>query len=125
MRSVLRFTYCIIDRNDLIVYSLGMQKSEGSMNKIISPGNVIKDYIIIGLGMGVRELSRALNVPPNRIYDIIQNKREITVDTAIRLGHFLNMEPEFWLDIQTRYNVQQYLKNNESIKNEILPLTKK
>ena len=59
-----------------------------SQNPAVSAGEVIEDYIIKGLGIGVRQLAHALNVPPNRLYQIIQNKREITVDTAVRLGHF-------------------------------------
>ena len=55
---------------------------------IESPGEVINRYIINGLGIGVRQLAHALNVPANRMYQIIQNKRDISVDTAIRLGHF-------------------------------------
>ena len=69
---------------------------------IQSPGEVIDQYIIQGLGIGVRQLARALNVPPNRIYQIIQNKREISVDTAIQLGYFLDISPSFWLNIQRK-----------------------
>ena len=87
-----------------------------------SPGEVIEDYIIKGLNIGVRQLSRALNVPPNRMYQIIQNKREISVDTAIRLGYFLDMDPAFWLDIQTRYQLTQYETHTPDIKSEVLPL---
>lgn len=73
-----------------------------------SPGDVIQRYIIDGLGIGVRQLAHALNVPPNRLYQIIQNKRDISIDTAIRLGLYLDMDPEFWLDIQTRYKMKAY-----------------
>ena len=88
---------------------------------IQSPGQVIDQYIIQGLGIGVRQLARALNVPPNRIYQIIQNKREISVDTAIRLGYFLDMSPSFWLDIQTQHQLQQYNSKKQQIKSDVLP----
>ena len=86
-----------------------------------SPGEVIQSYIIDGLGIGVRQLSRALNVPPNRMYQIIQNKREVSIDTAIRLGYFLDMSPSFWLDIQTQYQLQQYNSKKQQIKSDVLP----
>ena len=89
-----------------------------------SPGEVIQSYIIDGLGIGVRQLSRALNVPPNRIYQIIQNKREVSVDTAIRLGYFLDMSPSFWLDIQTQYQLQQYEGKKRQIKSDVLPFNR-
>ncbi|MEK9727988.1 MAG: HigA family addiction module antitoxin [Candidatus Margulisiibacteriota bacterium] len=93
-----------------------------SSSEIQSPGEVIESYIIKGLGIGVRKLAHALNVPPNRIYQIIHNKRELSVDTAIRLGLFLNMDPHFWLDIQNRFNISVFLKSHSDIKNEIQPL---
>ena len=92
---------------------------------IESPGEVINTYIIKGLGIGVRQLAHALNVPANRMYQIIQNKRDISVDTAIRLGHFLDMDPHFWLDIQNRYDIYQYLNDNESLTKQIQPLKTK
>ena len=100
-------------------------KSHLSNDQTISAGEVIENYIIKGLGIGVRQLARALNVPPNRLYQIIQNKRDISVDTAVRLGHYLNMEPQFWLDIQTRYNIHQFIQQNEAIKDDVLPLNNK
>jgi addiction module HigA family antidote len=89
-----------------------------------SPGEVIQSYIIDGLGIGVRQLSRALNVPPNRMYQIIQNKREVSVDTAIRLGYFLDMSPSFWLDIQTQYQLQQHEGKKRQIKSDVLPFNR-
>ena len=87
-----------------------------------SPGEVIQAYIIDGLGIGVRQLSRALNVPPNRMYQIIQNKREISVDTAIRLGYFLDMSPSFWLDIQTQYQLHCSMIKHPEIQSEVIPM---
>ena len=87
-----------------------------------SPGEVIESYIINGLGIGVRQLAHALNVPANRIYQIIQNKRDISVDTAIRLGLFLDMDPHFWLDIQNRYDMANHLKEHAQLKDDITPL---
>mgnify|MGYP001162117664 CR=1 FL=1 len=86
-----------------------------------SPGEVIQFYMIEGLNMGVPELARALNVPPNRLYQIIQNKRDISVDTAIRLGVFMGMDPCFWLDIQSRYQVRMMNDEYSAIKNDVIP----
>lgn len=58
------------------------------------------------LGNSQNELARAISVPPNRISQIINGKREITADTALRLGRFFGIEPEFWLNLQTRYNMK-------------------
>lgn len=77
-----------------------------------SPGEVIQSYILDGLGISVRSLAQSLDVPTNRLYLIIQNKRDITVDTAIRLGKFLDMDPLFWLNLQSQYHIQAFLKTH-------------
>ena len=91
---------------------------------IQSPGEVIESYIIKGLGISAIKLANALNVPPNRLYQIMQNKREISIDTAIRLGYFLDMEPSFWLDIQTQYQLAQFTDKRTLIKDEVRPFKK-
>ena len=52
------------------------------------------------------QLAKDINVPPNRISQIIHGKRDITADTALRLGKCFGIEPEFWLNLQVRYNVK-------------------
>lgn len=52
------------------------------------------------------QLAKDINVPPNRISQIIHGKREITADTALRLGKYFGIEPEFWLNLQVRYNIK-------------------
>ena len=52
------------------------------------------------------KLARDIGVPANRISQIINGKREITADTALRLGAYFNVEPEFWLNLQIRYNLK-------------------
>jgi addiction module HigA family antidote len=52
------------------------------------------------------ELSRQISVPPNRISQIIQGKRAITGDTALRLGHWFQTSPQFWLNLQSAYDLR-------------------
>ena len=58
------------------------------------------------LGMSAAELSRRINVPTNRITQIISGRRSITGDTALRLGHFFGTSPEFWLNLQKLYELR-------------------
>ena len=53
------------------------------------------------------KLAKDINVPPNRISQIIHGKREITADTALRLGRYFNIEAEFWINLQMRYNLKE------------------
>ena len=58
------------------------------------------------LRMSASELARRLRVPTNRITDILNGKRAITGDTALRPGHFFGTAPEFWLNLQSLYEIR-------------------
>lgn len=72
----------------------------------ISPGDVLLEEFLKPMEISQAQLSRDINVPPNRINQIINGKREITADTALRLGRYFNIEPEFWLNLQMRFNMK-------------------
>lgn len=71
----------------------------------IHPGEILADELD-ELGITPTELSRQIGVPPNRISQIIQGKRAITGDTALRLGHWFKTSAEFWLNLQTAYDLR-------------------
>src|SRR5271157_5013333 len=58
------------------------------------------------LGMSASELARKLNVPPNRITAILNGQRGLTGDTALRLAHFFGTSPQFWLNLQSLYDLR-------------------
>ena len=58
------------------------------------------------LGMSAAELARRLEVPTNRITEILNGRRAITGDTALRLGHFFGTTAEFWLNLQSLYEIR-------------------
>ncbi|MGQ0584375.1 MAG: HigA family addiction module antitoxin [Reyranella sp.] len=71
----------------------------------IHPGEILADELD-ELGITPTELSRQTGVPPNRISQIIQGKRAITGDTALRLGHWFKSSAEFWLNLQAAYDLR-------------------
>ncbi len=71
----------------------------------IHPGEILADELS-ELGVTPTELARQLNVPVNRITQIIQGKRGITGDTALRLGHWFQTSPQFWLNLQAAYDIR-------------------
>ena len=76
------------------------------------------------LGMSAAELARQLKVPTNRITGILKGQRAITGDTALRLGHFFGNSPQFWLNLQSLYELRlAEQKAGKAIK--ILPTLKK
>ena len=71
----------------------------------IHPGEILADELS-ELDVTPTELARQLNVPANRITQIIQGKRAITGDTALRLGHWFRTSPQFWLNLQSAYDIR-------------------
>ncbi|GBE92044.1 HigA family addiction module antitoxin [Nostoc cycadae] len=71
----------------------------------IHPGEILGDEIT-ELGMTASDLARVLHVPKNRITEIINGKRGITADTALRLGQYFGTGGEFWLNLQKNYELK-------------------
>ena len=89
----------------------------------IHPGEHLADELE-ALGMSAAELGRQLKVPTNRITEILNGQRSITGDTALRLGHFFGTSAEFWLNLQSLYDLRlAEQKAGKSIR--ILPTLKK
>jgi antitoxin HigA-1 len=71
----------------------------------IHPGEILAEELE-ELAVSPTELARQLEVPANRITQIINGKRAITGDTALRLGHWFGMSPQFWLNLQSAYEIR-------------------
>ncbi|MDE2004939.1 MAG: HigA family addiction module antidote protein [Rhodospirillales bacterium] len=73
--------------------------------RAVHPGEILRGELEV-LGVTPTELARQIDVPANRIGQIIAGKRAVTGDTALRLGHWFGMEPQFWLNLQGAYEVR-------------------
>lgn len=71
----------------------------------IHPGEILADELD-GLGVKPAELARQMAVPANRVSEIIRGRRAISGDTALRLGHWFGTTPQFWLNLQTAYDLR-------------------
>ena len=69
------------------------------------PGEVLREEYLAPLGLSAAALARAIQVPGNRISDILRERRDISADTAIRLGRFFGVDPRFWLNLQSAYDL--------------------
>lgn len=72
----------------------------------INPGEILRDDFLSPMGISINKLSRDLSVPPNRISEIVNGKRAITADTALRLQRYFGVEAQFWLNLQTEYDLR-------------------
>lgn len=81
----------------------------------VHPGEVLREELV-ELGLSAGKLANALDVPANRISDILRGRRGVTADTALRLAHFFGTTPQFWLNLQSNYELHRAEKESgESI----------
>ena len=71
----------------------------------VHPGEILRDEFLTPMGISVYELANAIKVPRSRANDIVLGRRAITTDTAMRLGRYFGMSPEFWINLQARYDL--------------------
>jgi addiction module HigA family antidote len=71
------------------------------------PGEVLREEYLIPLGLSARALAKELDVPPNRLTEIMRGTRDVTADTAIRLGRYFGTDPRFWLNLQAAYDLSK------------------
>lgn len=72
----------------------------------IHPGEILLEEFMKPMAITARQLAADIDVSPSRISEIIHGTRPITADTAVRLGLFFGMEPRFWMNLQTEYDMR-------------------
>jgi addiction module HigA family antidote len=72
----------------------------------IHPGEILLEEFMKPMGITARQLASDIDVSPSRISEIVNGMRPISVDTALRLGLFFSMEPRFWMNLQTEYDLR-------------------
>ena len=72
----------------------------------IHPGEILREEFLVPLGMSAHQLALALRVPATRISDIVNEKRGITADTALRLARYFGTTAKFWLNMQVSYELE-------------------
>ena len=72
----------------------------------ITPGELLDEDFLKPLGLSQYRVAKAIGVPARRINEIVKGERAITADTALRLGRFFKMSAQFWLNLQTQYDLE-------------------
>lgn len=73
----------------------------------VHPGEILREDYLAELEMSANALARALHVPAPRVNDIVRERRGVTADTALRLARYFGSTPEFWLNLQTAYDLRR------------------
>ena len=79
----------------------------------IHPGEILLEDFMKPMGITARQLAADIDVSPSRISEIVHGRRPITADTALRLGLFFSMEPRFWINLQSEYDMRVVRRNLE------------
>jgi len=88
----------------------------------ITPGEILREDFMEPMGLSINRLARDLSVPPNRISAIVNGKRAITADTALRLQRYFKIEAQFWLNLQSEYDLRMIKRKIwPDIERRILP----
>jgi antitoxin HigA-1 len=90
----------------------------------IHPGEILREEFLSPLGMSANELALALRVPATRISDIVNEKRGITADTALRLSRYFGTTSRFWMNMQTSWELETAEDRlGYAVTREVLPRT--
>lgn len=72
----------------------------------VTPGEMLREEYLKGYDLSQSRLAKAIGISPNRIAEIVNNRRRITADTAVRLALFFGNSPEFWMNLQANYDLK-------------------
>ena len=75
----------------------------------VHPGEILMEEFLTPMGISQYRLSRDISVPPRRINEIVHGNRSVTADTALRLGRYFGVSPQFWLNLQAHFDLEQQL----------------
>ncbi len=91
--------------------------------KPVHPGEILREEFMKPLGLSMNRMALDLRVPLTRIADIVHERRGITADTALRLARYFKISPAFWLNLQTRYDLEAVGdRKTERIARDVRPL---
>jgi addiction module HigA family antidote len=76
------------------------------------PGEVLREEFLTPLEMSARALAKELDVPANRLTEIMRGERDVSADTAIRLGRYFGTDPRFWLNLQAAHDLSKAEKQH-------------
>lgn len=77
------------------------------------PGEILREEYLVPLGLSARALAKQLGVPANRLTEIMRGSRDVSADTAIRLGRYFGTDPRFWLNLQAAHDLSKAEQAND------------
>lgn len=88
----------------------------------VHPGEILREDLMVPLGLSINRLARDLRVPVTRMSEIVNGRRSITADTALRLARYFSTTAEFWVNLQSAYDLDVATRASaEQIKRDVHP----
>ncbi len=81
--------------------------------KNIHPGEILQEEFLVPMGISVYRIAKETGLSQTRLWEIIAGKRSITAETAVKTGRFLNTGPEFWMNLQALYDIEEAEKTHK------------
>ena len=88
----------------------------------IHPGEILREQFMTDFQISINRLARDLRVPPTRISEIVNERRAVTPDTALRLARYFGTTPEFWMNLQTAYDLDVARPALRQIEADVRPI---
>jgi addiction module HigA family antidote len=88
----------------------------------LHPGEILREHFMADFGVSINRLARDLRVPPTRIGEIVNERRAITPDTALRLGRYFGTTAEFWMNLQSAYDLDVARVSLSQIEADVQPI---
>lgn len=91
----------------------------------VHPGEILREDYLMPLGMSANALANALKIPAPRINDVVRERRAVSPDTAMRLARYFGTTPEFWMNLQTAFDLRVAQREaGSTITREVQPMAK-
>ena len=87
----------------------------------LHPGEILRDQFLADFNVSINRLARDLRVPPTRIGEIVHGRRAISPDTALRLGRYFGTTAEFWINLQSAYDLDAARASLHQIESDVRP----
>jgi antitoxin HigA-1 len=87
----------------------------------VHPGEVLREEFLLPLGLSANALAIALRLPAPRVSEIVRERRSVSPDTALRLARYFGTSPEFWMDLQTAYDLKLAARSAGDAMDQISP----
>lgn len=89
----------------------------------VHPGEILQKEVMVEYGLSINKVALALRLPATRIFEIVNGRRGITADTAVRLARYFGTTPEFWLNLQVRFELEMTEEERAKVDREVQPIS--